>query len=141
MLLTRAVEAKHLAQAAPQRFTQCRWIGHTTVQLRGGHSTSELSPPQRNLRHQCLGVSWCYDVKLGRYWGTNEKRKRIKLALTTNHDFMQSLFVKLWEEGQYKPWPTVALTFGSLPSNVISFLCSKDFWLGWRKWLCLAGKA
>jgi len=27
--------------------------------------------------------------------------------------------------------------FASLRSNIISFLCSKDFWLGWRKYLCL----
>jgi len=24
-------------------------------------TTTELSPPQRNLRRHCLGVRWCYD--------------------------------------------------------------------------------
>jgi len=33
MLLTGAVEAKDLAQGALRRFTQCRWVGHTTFQL------------------------------------------------------------------------------------------------------------
>jgi len=39
-----------------------------------GHSSIELSPPQRNFRRQCLGVTWCYDVPWGRYWGTNDTR-------------------------------------------------------------------
>jgi len=41
-----------------------RGLNHTTFQLRGGYWTSELSPPQRNVRRQCLGVRWCYDVPL-----------------------------------------------------------------------------
>jgi len=36
MLLTGLVEANDLALGALRRFTQCRWIGHTTFQLRGG---------------------------------------------------------------------------------------------------------
>jgi len=53
---------------------ECRWIGHTTFQLRGAifHWTM-----QQNLRHQCLGVRWCYDVQWGRYWGTNDTRQKI----------------------------------------------------------------
>jgi len=50
VLLTGSVEANDLAQGALRRCTQCRWIGHTTFQLGGGHSTIELSSPQRNLR-------------------------------------------------------------------------------------------
>jgi len=42
-------------------------------------TTTGLSPPQRNLRRQCLGVRRCYDVQLGRYWETKDTRKRIKL--------------------------------------------------------------
>jgi len=57
MLLTGTVEVNDLAQAALRRFTQYRWIGHTTFQLRGGHSITELSPPQRNVRRQCLDVT------------------------------------------------------------------------------------
>jgi len=50
----------------------------TTFQLRGGDSTTGLSPPQRNLCRQCLRVRRCY-VQLGRYWETNDTRKRINL--------------------------------------------------------------
>jgi len=32
-----------------------------------GHSSTELSPPQGNLRRQCLGVTKCFDVPWGRY--------------------------------------------------------------------------
>jgi len=49
-----AVEASDLAQGALRRFTQCQWIGHTTSQLWGGHSTTGLSSPQSNLRRQCV---------------------------------------------------------------------------------------
>ena len=80
-------------------------------------TVTELSPPQRNLRRQCLGFTWCCDVPLGRCWGTNESRKRIKLALTICRDFMQSLFY-----------------------NVISFLCSNGLWLGWQKWFVWRGR-
>jgi len=54
MLDTGAVEANDLAQGAPRRVTHCLWVEHTTFQLRGGHSATGLSPPQRNLRRQCL---------------------------------------------------------------------------------------
>jgi len=39
------VETNDLAQGALRRFTQCRWIGHTTLKLWGAYSTTELSPP------------------------------------------------------------------------------------------------
>jgi len=48
--------------------------------------------------------------------------------------------IKFLVEGQYKPRTTGSVTFASLRSNVISLLCSKDFWLGWVKWLWLERK-
>jgi len=33
---------------------------------------------------------------------------------------------QVWDEGQYKLRTTGALTFASLPTNVISFFCSKE---------------
>ena len=57
------------------------------------NSTTELLPPQRNLIRQCLGVTWCYDVPLGCYWGTNDRRWKVKLALTIYRDFMQNFFL------------------------------------------------
>jgi len=104
MLLTGAVEGNDLAQGALQRFTQCRSIGWATFQLRGGHSTTELTPPQRNLRRQCLSVRF-------------ERRGNVNREQPV----------------------TGALTFASLPSNVISFVCSKELSTG-RKWLCLPRK-
>ena len=47
----------------------------------------------------------------------------------------KAFFIRFWEEGQYKSSTTGALTFSSL-----SFVCSTDFWMGWRRWLCLARK-
>ena len=73
-------------------------------------TTTGLSPPQRNLRRQCLGVR-CHDVHLGHYWKTKDTRKRIKQALTIHRDFMQKFFIRFWEEEQYKPKTTGALTF------------------------------
>jgi len=78
-------------QGALRRFTQRRWIGHISFQLWGGHSITKLSLPERNLPRQCVGVKWCYDASLGRYWGTNDTRKRIKLVFTIYRDFMQKL--------------------------------------------------
>jgi len=51
-------------------------------------------------------------------------------------------FIRFSEEGQYKPrnTRTGSVMFVNLRSNVTSFLCSKDFWLGWQKWLCLVRK-
>jgi len=43
-------------------------------------------------------------------------------------------------EEQHKPRTTGSVTFGTLRSNVTSLLCSKDFWLGWGKWLWLERK-
>jgi len=50
---------------------------HPAFHLRGGHSSTVLTPPQRSLCRQCLGVTWCLDVPLGHYWRTNHKKKRI----------------------------------------------------------------
>jgi len=138
LLLTGEVEANDLAQEALRCCNQCRWTGHTTFQLWGVHSTTELLPPQRNLRRQCLGLRWCHDVLLGRYWETNDTRKRIKLVLTIYRDFMQNFLIRFWEEEQHKPRTTTALMFATPQSNIISFPCSKDFWLSWRKLLYLA---
>jgi len=110
------------------------WFGHTTFQLWGGHSTTELSSPQHNLRRQCLGVRWCYDATVERYWGTNDTRKRIKLALTIYRDFMQN-FLSDFERRDNKN-----RVFAGPQSIVISFLCSKNYLLKWWKWLCLARK-
>jgi len=101
--------------------------------LRGGHSTTGLSPPERNLRRQCLRVRRCYDVQLGRYWETKDTRKRFKLALTICRDFMQKFFIRFWEEGQYKPKTTGALTFfvyGRISS--LSFVQRTFDWDGWN---------
>jgi len=46
-----------------------------------------------------MGVRWCYDVQLGRYWGTNDTRKRVKLALTIYRGFMQSVFNQILRGG------------------------------------------
>jgi len=37
----------------------------------------------------------------------------------------KAFFIKCWEEGQYKPRTTGALTFASVPSNVISFFVQR----------------
>jgi len=83
--------------------------------------------PHLNHRLQCLGVRWCYNVPLGRCWGTNDRRKRIKLALIIYCDFMQSLSHQISEEGQYKWRTTGALKLASLRSNIISFFVQKTF--------------
>jgi len=58
MLLAGAADANNLTQQALQRFTQCRWIiGHTTFQLRGKNSTTELSSSSLMLR--CQVMLWC----------------------------------------------------------------------------------
>jgi len=131
-----------LARGAPRRVTQCLWIGHTTFPLRGGHSSTGLSPPQRNLRRQFLGVRWCYDVQLGRYWETKDARKRIKLALTIYTVISCKVFLSDFERRsnvnhEQLEW---SLHVFSLRANVISFLCAKYFWLRWLKRLCLARK-
>jgi len=85
-------------QIAPmlQRFTLSLWID-TQPSNWEADTTTELSPPQRNVRHRCLGVKWCYVVPLGRYWRTNDKRKKIKLVFF--RDFMQSLFIQILRGG------------------------------------------
>jgi len=40
-------------------------LNHPTFQSRGARSTTEPSPPKRNVRRQCLDVRWCSDVPLG----------------------------------------------------------------------------
>jgi len=48
--------------------------------------------------------------------------------------------IRFLVEGQYKPRTTGSVTFASLRSNVISLFCSKDFLLGWGKWLLMERK-
>ena len=96
-------------------------------------TTTGLSPPQRNLRRQCLGVSRCYGVQLGRYWETKDTRKKIKLALTIYRDFIQNCFIGFWKEEQYKPKTTGPLTFlvrGRVSS--LSFVQRTFDWDGWN---------
>ena len=105
------------------------------------NSTTELSPPQRNILRQC---PWCHVMLWCAVGGVTEEPttgdKRIKLALIIYRDFIQNYFIRFWEEGQYQPRTTAALIFASPQSNVISFFLFKEFWLSWRKWLCLVGK-
>jgi len=82
---------------------------------------------------QFLGVRWCSDVQLGRYWENKDTRKRIKLALTICRDFMKNSFIRFWEERQYKPKTTWALTFlvcGRMSS--LSFVQRTFDWDGWN---------
>ena len=46
LLLAGAVSVNALARRALRRFTKGPWIEGPTFQLRGGHSNTELSPPQ-----------------------------------------------------------------------------------------------
>jgi len=54
----------------------------------------------------------------------------------------RAFFIRCSEEGQYKlrSTSTGSILFANPRSNVISFLCSKDFWLGWGKRFCLERK-
>jgi len=109
----------------------CLWIEHTTFQLRGGHSTTGLLPPQRNLRHQRLGVKKYYDVQLGCYWETKVTRKTTKLDYLPW--FHAKCFIRFWEEGQYKPKTTGnpnVLVSGRMSS--LSFLQRTFDWDGWN---------
>ena len=123
--------------------------------------------PLGYLRRQFLGVRWCYDVQLGRYWETKDTRKRIKLALTisvisskivqfTDADFERRNNINQGGTTSTKRRNNINLSdferrnninrkhlepkVFSLRSNAISFLCVNDFWLRWLKWLCLARK-
>jgi len=75
-------------------------LNFPTFQLRGGHSTTVLSLPQRKVRHPYLGVRWCYDVPSGRCYGTNDTRKRIKLVLVIYRGFMQGLCYQILRGGK-----------------------------------------
>ena len=115
------------------KFLQMSKLLYTILKISGGQMPQMPPLVARLYRRQWLGVRWCYDVPLGRCWGTNDGRKSIKLDLVIYCDFMQGLFHQMSEEGQNKPRNTSSVMFGNLWSNVISFLCSKDFWLGWGK--------
>jgi len=64
------------------------WTHNLPIERRTLYHIS-LSPPQRNLCRQFLGVRRCYDGELGSYCETKDTRKRIKLALVIYRDFMQ----------------------------------------------------
>ena len=83
-----------------ERYDELLSVGESDTQLSIWEAdiTAELSPPQGNLRLQCRGLRWCYDVQLRSYWGTNNTTKRIKLALTIYRDYMQSLFYQIFRE-------------------------------------------
>ena len=96
-----------------------------------------IAVPAQSSSSMPMGVRWCYDATVGRYWETNDTRKRIKLALAICRDFMQNFFYQILRGWSIK---TAALMFASAQSSVIAFLCSKDFSTRWWKWLCLARK-
>jgi len=120
--------------AAVLHSVSVNWTHNHSIERR--NSTTWLSPPQRNLLRQCLGVRWCYNVPLRSYWGTNDRRWKVKLALTIYRDFMQNLFIRFWEEGQYQPRTTAALMFASPQSNVISLFVQRT--LDWAGRNCIA---
>ena len=123
-----------LVQGKPRRVTQCLWIERTTFQLRGGHSTAELSPPQRNLRRQCLGVRKCYDVQLGRYWETKDTRKTIKLSLIIiYHDSMQKFLSDFDRRSHINRKQLGTLTFWVCGRMSALFFVQRTFdWDGWN---------
>jgi len=84
-----------------------------------------------------------YDVMMCR-WGVTEKttiwQKGWSWPWLFTVTSCKAFLIRFWKEGQYKARTTRTLMFASLRSNVISFLCSKDFWLGRPKYLCLERK-
>jgi len=61
MLHTGTVDANDLVQEALRRFTQCRWNGHTTLQLRGGHCHWAIAAPAKpsSPMPRCQGMLRC----------------------------------------------------------------------------------
>jgi len=76
MLLTGAVEANDLTKGALRRFTQWRWIGHTTFQLRAGHYRWAVAAPAKSASSLpgCQVMLW---LTVGRYWGNKDTRKKL----------------------------------------------------------------
>jgi len=68
------------------------------------------------------------------------REKRLSLLWLFTVISCRAFCIRFWVEGQYEPRTTGSVTFASLPSNVISLFCSKDFWVGWGKWLWLERK-
>jgi len=77
-----------------------------------------------------VGIMWCNDMPLGRCWESNDRRKGIKIPLTTVIP-CRAFMSRFWEEGQCKPQTNGPVWFASLRSIVISFV----FLFGWGKWL------
>jgi len=69
--------ARNLATPLPRGATALysvlvNWTHNFPIERR--NFITEPSLPQRNLLRQRLGVRLCYDVPLGSYWGTNDRR-------------------------------------------------------------------
>jgi len=60
--------------------------------------------------------------------------------LTIYRDFMQKFLYLILRGGAILTENNWSLNVFGLRSNVISFVCAKNFWLRWLKWLCLARK-
>jgi len=97
----------------------CRWSA-TAIHSVSVNRTRNLPVESRTLILRAIAAltkslspmpRW--DVPLGRYWGTNDRRKRIKL------DSCKAFSIRFWEEGQCQPRTTGALMFPSLRLNVI----------------------
>ena len=91
------------------------------------------SPPMP----RCQVMLWC---AVGALLKNQPQEKKDWASLDYLPWFHAKPFLSDFERrgNTYQRRTTGALMFASLPSNVISFLCSKDFWLGL---LCLARKA
>jgi len=63
------VEANDLAQGALRPYTQCRWIGHTTFQLRGG----TLPPNYRHSSEIFFANALVSGDVVMRRWGVTEE--------------------------------------------------------------------
>jgi len=92
--------------AVSQRLNYVSWQGGWTLFPNNATAMQALDrtlkpPIERRTSHrrQCPDVRWCYDVPLGRCYGTNDRTKRIRLTLTICHDFMQGLFHQIFRGG------------------------------------------
>jgi len=140
MLLTGTDEANDLSPGALRRFTQCRWIGHTTFQLWGALFHWIIAAPAKfsSPMPRCHVMLWCAVGALLR----NQRYEITDLASRYYLPWYNAklFFIRFWAERQYKPRTTGYLTLASLPSNIIYVLCLKDVCLRWLKWPCLARK-
>ena len=94
-----AVVMNALAQGGLWRFTPWPWIKSPNLPIERRTLNHWAITAPTNVRRQCLGVRWCYDVPLRRCWGTNDRRKRIKLVFTIYRYFTQGLFHQILKGG------------------------------------------